>query len=85
MRIEMKLCPDLSKLDEVKPTVIETTEGITILSNDDLCRSLIEKDYALLKGTFEEKVKILKDFKEKNDIFFSLNAPMARFVLIEDD
>ena len=37
----------------------------------------------VLKGTFEEKVKILEDYEKNNKIFFSPYAPSARFRVVE--
>lgn len=85
MKITMKLCPNLEKLDLVTPVVIETKEeGIQILCKDEMLRNLIRKDYLLLGSSFEERVQKLRECKEKGDIFFSMYAPMARFELIED-
>lgn len=84
MRIIMKICPDLARLDEATPIVIETKEGIKICTEDKMCRPLIEKDYALLKGTFEEKCETLRNLKAEGKIFFSYYDPAARFILEED-
>lgn len=85
MKITMKLCPDLNKLDSVEPAVVETKEdGIQILCIDEMMRNLIRKDYLLLGSSFEERVQKLKECKEKGEIFFSLYAPMVRFELVED-
>ena len=85
MRITMKLCPDLNKLDSVEPAVVETKEdGIQILCKNEMMRKLIRKDYLLLGSSFEERVQKLVECKEKGEIFFSMYAPMARFELVED-
>lgn len=85
MKITMKLCPDLNKLDSVTPVVVETKEnGIEIFAKDEMFRNIVKKDYLLLGSSFEERVQKLKECKEKGDIFFSMHAPMARFELVED-
>lgn len=85
MKIIMKLCPDLNKLDCTEPAVVETKEqGIEIFAKDERIRNLIRKDYLLLGSSFEERIQKLLECKEKGEIFFSMYAPMARFELIED-
>ena len=85
MKITMKLCLDLNKLDSVGPAVVETKEdGAQILCKNEMMRNLISKDYLLIGSSFEERVQKLKECKEKGEIYFLLNAPMARFELIED-
>ena len=85
MKITMKLCPDLNKLDSVEPVVVETKEnGIEIFAKDEMFRNIVKKDYLLLGSSFEERVQKLKECKVKGDIFFSMYALMARFELIED-
>ncbi len=80
--IEMKLCPKLSRIEEAKTMVIETKDGIEVFVEDKY-KSVILEDYAVLKGTFEEKVKILEDYEKNNKIFFSPYAPSARFRVVE--
>lgn len=84
MKILMRLCPDIEKIKEVEPAVIETKEdGIKVISDNELCTNLIMKDYLLLGSSFEERVQKLKEYEEKGEIFFDLQAPMARFELVE--
>ena len=74
MKITMKLCPDLNKLDSVTPVVVETKEnGIEIFAKDEMFRNIVKKDYLLLGSSFEERVQKLKECKEKGDTGFYRN------------
>lgn len=84
MKIEMRLCPDLSKLNQVEPAAVETKEdGIIIFAKNDISKSLVANSYSVLKGTFEEKVAKLEECEKNGKIFFSPYAPSARFTLVK--
>lgn len=57
MRIEMRLCLGLSELDIVESAAVETEDGITIYSENELGTSMIKEYYSKLGALFEERVK----------------------------
>ena len=83
-RIEMRLCSqDDLELDRLlPPLIVETKDGI-INNAKNRTKELVMDSYGLLKGTFDEKVKTLKELEEKGESFFDVRDPYAKFILVE--
>ena len=57
MRIEKRLCLGLSELDIVESAAVETEDGITIYSENELGTSMIKEYYSMLVAVLEERFK----------------------------
>ncbi len=84
IRIEMQLNPQYTP--DVEPCLIETENGIEITNViNPHCADDIKKLYLrVTPGSFEERVKLLRDLKSKNKRFKDYSNPDVKLTLFEE-